>query len=64
MTDIEYRAFLDLFMCSDPWPISGDDGQFAHSTLENLANNEALNRGYDDWVVAFHEFKPKTIWGV
>lgn len=57
MSAAEFRAFLDLFMCSDPWPIAGDDGERAHQILENFANNQTLNHGFDDWVVAFHELK-------
>lgn len=54
MNDSEFRAFLDLLMCSDPWPVLLDSGQII---LENFANQEAKKRGYETWVVAFHEFK-------
>jgi len=59
MNDFEYRAFLDLLMCSDPWPIRGDDwnGRSAHSTLVALADKEARRRGLQNWIVAFHELK-------
>lgn len=54
MNDSEFRAFLDLLMCSDPSPVLLDSGQII---LENFANQEAKKRGYETWVVAFHEFK-------
>lgn len=57
MTDREFRAFLDLLMCSDPWPITGEDGEHANEILLELADSEAQLRHFDNWVVAFHEFK-------
>jgi len=57
MEDEEFRALLDWFMCSDPWPIPkdmvGDDHQ---ATIEALLNKESINRGYADWVDAYHCF--------
>ena len=58
MDDNEFRAFLDLMMCSDPWPIppgsSGDDEQ---GTLLDLAEKESNARGFDDWIEAYHRFE-------
>ncbi len=53
MTDKQYRAFLDLLMCSDPWPVNkgGEEGQ---EILMRLAESEAKHRGYNTWVDAYH----------
>jgi len=53
MKDNEFRAFLDLLMCSDPWPVTGDEG-VGQSVLTMLADKEAKNRGFENWVVAYH----------
>ena len=53
MNDVEYRAFLDLLMCSDPWPVVPGDGN--QDILIAFADREAENRGYENWVVAYHE---------
>ena len=52
MNDKQYRAFLNLLMCSDPWPTpdAAED-----ETLKDFADAEAVKRGYSDWIVAFHE---------
>lgn len=55
MTNQEFRALLDLFMCSDPWPV--DDKGENQTYVENLANRESESRGYQDWIEAYHEFK-------
>lgn len=52
MTDEQYRAFLDLMMCADPWPCPRGEGQ---STLSELADQEAKVRGYENWIIAYHE---------
>jgi len=51
MTDLEFRYFLDLLMCSDPWPVEGD----SESTLKNFADEQARIRGYCDWIDAYHK---------
>ena len=53
MTDDQAVAFWALMMVSDPWPLGGRE----HAHLLELANAEAKKRGYNSWVVAFHEFK-------
>jgi len=53
MEDKEFRAFLDLIMVSDPWPLEGE----SQSLIEGLATREAESRGYPDWITAYHEFK-------
>ena len=55
MLDIEYRALLDLMMCSDPWPVSDSENQ---DIIKRFAKREARKRGFDSWVAAYHVFKP------
>lgn len=58
MSDEEFLAFMDLLMCSDPWPIKGEDGVHAQEILNGLADGEARRRGIDNWIVAYHEAGP------
>lgn len=54
MTDQQFRAFLDLMMCSDPWPVPDlgqGDGQ---SALAAWADAESVRRGFDGWIEAYH----------
>lgn len=51
MTDQEFRTFMDLMMVSDPWPL----GIAEHNDMLGLANREAEKRGYENWIVAYHE---------
>ena len=57
MEDREFRAFLDLMMCSDPWPITAteteDDRQ---GTLLDFIEKESNLRGFDGWIDAYHYF--------
>lgn len=57
MNDVEFIAFMDLLMCSDPWPTlrAGDN-----LLMVNLADKEAVKRGFDGWITALHEFKPSN----
>jgi hypothetical protein len=61
MNDEQFRAFLDLIMCSDPWPVfdywgARDDKSLA--LLRNLATDLARKRGYADWIDA-HRYHMK-----
>lgn len=56
MTSIEFRALLNLFMCSDPWP-TGRDSE--HAILQDFLDRESDYRGYSDWVEAYHYFMKK-----
>lgn len=49
-----FRALLDWWMCSDPWPIPEPDGHHDHLELENMMSELAEQFGYTDWVEAFH----------
>jgi hypothetical protein len=60
MTDKEFRAMLDWYMCSDPWPVqSGDKStdEENHDTITAMMERESKARGFDGWVHAFHEMK-------
>lgn len=59
LTGNEFRALLDLVMCSDPWPIKGMAGAAAQTTLKELLNREAKRRGCISWVEAYHRFMPQ-----
>lgn len=52
LTDANFRALLDLIMCSDPWPVQ-DDGT-SQRLIELMATEEAKRRGFDTWVEAYH----------
>lgn len=52
MKAIEYRALLDLMMCSDPWPHG-----VKREPIEELLDTEARERGFDDWLDAYHNFE-------
>lgn len=50
MDGYEFRAFLDLLMCSDPYPVdSGEDA------VKGYANRQAVERGFADWIDAYHK---------
>ena len=51
--DDEFRALLDLFMVSDPWPLD----ERAEGVVQDLLTSESASRGYGSWVVAYHEHK-------
>lgn len=53
VNDTNYRALLDLIMCSDPWPVEGENQQI----IESMANEEAKRRGFDTWVDAYHQME-------
>ena len=49
MNDTEYRAFLNLLMCSDD--------RESETVLTRLADDEARERGFDNWMVAYRKFQ-------
>ena len=53
-----FRAFLDLLMCADPWPIV-DRGK-SRKLLEKWADSRANTLGYANWIDAYHNL-PKTL---
>lgn len=56
----QFRALLDLFMCSDPWPVHDQGQGDGHTTIEGLLDAEAQFYGYLDWIDAYHNFA-KTV---
>ncbi len=53
MTKQFFRDLLDWFMVSDPWTLDYE----AEYRLQVELDKEAKRRGYQDWVVAYHEMK-------
>lgn len=51
--DFDFRAMLDLIMCSAPWPVDGNRNKDA---VINIVNDMARSRGFDSWVDAYHYF--------
>lgn len=52
MNDDQFRVFLDLLMVSDPWPL-----EYGHEALNELADEQSRERGYCDWIEAYHKFE-------
>ena len=48
-----FRDLLDLYMCSDPWPMD----QASHDRITAILNDEAKERDFPSWVEAYHNFK-------
>jgi len=55
MNDHEFRMLLNLYMISDPWPLTPEEDD----TCAVLLNTEAKKRGFSGWVPAYHKFKPE-----
>jgi hypothetical protein len=45
-----FRSLLDLVMCSDPSPLSGEQDRIIRDWLDQ----ESRRRGYSDWIDALH----------
>jgi len=52
LSDKEFRALLDWWMVSDPWPIKADQA----TTVDELLSKEARARGFHSSVQAYHDF--------
>ncbi len=48
---LPFRAILDWWMCSDPWPAN----EQGHIKIEAWLNEECKRRGYESWVDAYHQ---------
>lgn len=57
LSDKQFRVLLDLFMVSDPWPLS--DGEFA--TVEKLLMSESNAREFNSYTDAYHGHEPSTL---
>lgn len=58
MNQNQFRALLDLLMCSDPWPIEGQAGDESRKLLIEFANCESTETyGKDNWIIAYHEIE-------
>jgi len=51
MNDLAFRALLSLHMANDPTILP----MAQEKAIEELLDAEAGKRGYDGWVVAYHE---------
>jgi hypothetical protein len=51
MTDPVFAIILELFMISDPWPLEEEK----NATLEAALNEMAQERGFENWVAAYHQ---------
>jgi hypothetical protein len=47
----EFRALLDWFMCSDPWPVADEPN---HQLMTEWLDRLSKVCGYDGWVDAYH----------
>lgn len=50
MTRIEFRAILNLLMCSDPFPTALED----QLVITAWADKQAEEFGFTDWIDAYH----------
>lgn len=50
LTSAQFRALLDWWMVSDPWPLE----EWQHEELRTLIETESDARGWPDWVEAYH----------
>jgi hypothetical protein len=56
MTRIEFRAFLSLLMCADPWPAGNED----HEIIVAWADKRAQEFGFANWITAYLEWENDT----
>lgn len=55
------RTLLDFCvwrMCSDPWPVDGDESHM--SRIDHWLNQQARALGFRDWVDAYHRIDPQN----
>jgi hypothetical protein len=63
LNDQTFRDLLDWFMCSDPWPVRKGHGSPLtddehHARVTTFLDEQSKLFGFENWVVAFHNFKP------
>jgi len=49
MNDQQFTVLMSLAMVSDPWPL-----QSGLTDIDALLDDEARNRGFCDWIEAYH----------
>lgn len=57
MSDKIFRVLLDLFIFSDPWPLTEE----AQREYEQVIEAEAIRRGHNGWVEAYHRHQPLEV---
>ena len=58
MNPIEFRAFLDLLMCSDPWPVRDNKNVATGDiAMTNYADQVAAEYGFTNWIDAYHRHR-------
>lgn len=55
--DPAFRVLLDLYMVSDPWPLTDTD----KGVMFGFLTAEAHKREFDDLMDAYHEFDPEEL---
>lgn len=50
LTTAQFRALLDLWMVSDPWPLD----EWQHDELGRFITEASKSLGFEDWVEAYH----------
>lgn len=53
LTPLQFRALLDLWMVTDPWPLEA----WQDDELVRLLDTEAQRRGFTERVEAYHRFE-------
>lgn len=56
--DREFRALLDWYMCSDPWPVEPDKSD-SHETITRWLTRECRRRSFNGWVDAYYHFRSR-----
>lgn len=57
MTGVEFQEVLAWRMCTDPWPSQS----VSIDKIDAWLDRESRERGYRDWIHAYHDFKGETI---
>lgn len=53
MTQSEFRAVLDWYMCSDHWAVNDQGGNDSHSLVTQWLDRLAKADGWSDWFDAY-----------
>jgi len=55
--DYEFKAILELMMCSDPFPLEGGSNGSKYLYVTGYLNYISEQMGYKDWIDAYHKIK-------